>query len=275
MARAASQTRPQKRQITRDLLFGTAFDRPQVLELDVGSLEANPDQPRKRFDEEALRELAESIRKHGLIQPITVKQLDDSDRYIVVAGERRWRAHQLIERDTIFAIRTEGSPDEIALIENLQRQDLHPLEEAEALSKMMKRHGYTQEQLSKVIGKGRTTITELLSLNDLPDEVKEDCLTSDIPSKSLLIEIARVPDHANQLALWSKVKDGQFTVKQARKAKREPARPAQTTVQEAQLAGRTLLKRLSRITELDESGREALRELRGQLDQVLGQLLAD
>jgi len=275
MARASSQEKPQKRQITRDLLFGTSFDRPQILELDLVNLEANPDQPRKRFDEQALQELAESIREHGLIQPITVKQLDDSNRYIVVAGERRWRAHQLLERETIFAIKTEGSPDEIALIENLQRQDLHPLEEAEALTKMMNRHGYTQQQLARVIGKGRTTITELLSLNDLVDEVKDECRTSDIPSKSLLIELARVPDRENQIALWSKIRDGRFTVKQTRKAKQLPARSSQSTLEDVRTAGKTFLKRLSAIKRLNEADREALRELRTQIDQVLEQVLSD
>ena len=126
----------------------TAADRPRIVEIDLHDLHPNPDQPRKTFSEESLIELAASIERHGLIQPITVKRLD-SGTYLLVAGERRFRAFERLGRPTIPAIVTTGDAEEIALIENIQREDLNPLEEAEALARMMDRHRYTQEQLGK------------------------------------------------------------------------------------------------------------------------------
>ena len=146
------------------MFFNTSLDLPRIVEVDLERLTPNPDQPRKTFDEAALRELAASIERHGLIQPVTVKEAAD-DRYILVAGERRYRAHQLLGRSTIAAILTQGNPDEIALIENLQREDLNPIDAAEALATLMERHRYSQEDLGRAIGKNRVTVNELLRLN--------------------------------------------------------------------------------------------------------------
>lgn len=201
-------------------MFGLASNLPKVLELDLAKLERNPDQPRKAFDESALRELADSILSHGLLQPITVQAIPDTDRFMVVAGERRFRAHQLAGKDTIFAITTTGNPDELALIENIQRENLDPLEEAEAYARLKERYGYTQTTLGKAVGKAQNTVSELLSLNNLPDAIKAEYRTSDIahrPSKSVLVEIARLPGTAQQLTLWSQIKTGSGgTVRAAR-----------------------------------------------------------
>src|SRR5512143_1573075 len=113
-----------------DHLFGTTRGVPRIIELDLAEIHTNPDQPRKTFDEEALQELAASIERHGLIQPITVKKLEDGQGYLLVAGERRLRAHEKLGLSRIVALVTKGDADEIALVENLQRQDLDPLEEA-------------------------------------------------------------------------------------------------------------------------------------------------
>src|SRR5687767_6688317 len=120
---------------------------PRVVEIDLVKLRPNPDQSRRIFDAVALRELANSIEQHGLIQPISIAPDPDptSEGYIIVAGERRYRAHQLLNRTTIPAIITSGDPAEIAVIENLQRENLHPLEEAHALNNLMQKHRYTQE----------------------------------------------------------------------------------------------------------------------------------
>jgi len=191
----------------KDIFFGVSADLPRVIEVDLGKLRPNPDQPRTVFKEEALKDLTGSIEQHGLIQPISVvKDPENADGFIIVAGERRFRALQRLERTTIPAIITSGNPDEIALIENMQREDLSPLEEAEALAKLMKRHKYKQEDLAKVIGKARTTVTELLSLNALPDEIKSECRTSDIASKSVLVEIVRLGKREDQLKYWSNLK---------------------------------------------------------------------
>ena len=202
-------------------LFASA-NLPRVVEIDLGKLRPNPDQARMLFDDAALRELAASIAQHGLIQPISIAPDPDrslNDGYIIVAGERRYRAYQLLERTTIPAIITSGDPAEIAVIENLQRENLHPLEEARALHHLMQRHGYTQEVVSKVVGKARNTVTSLLRLTTLPQRIQEECPTSDI-SKSALIELARIDNPDEQLALWEDMQHGsRKTVRAARASK--------------------------------------------------------
>ena len=175
--------------LSRDVFFGTSPNLPRIIEVDLSKLRPNPDQPRRDFNQESLRELADSIAQHGLIQPIAVaRDPEDDRRFIIVAGERRFRAFQLLDRETIPAIITSGAPDEIALIENIQRENLHPLDEALALANLMTRHNYTHEEISKVVGKARNTVTELLLLTTLPERIQDECRTSDMISKSMLIE---------------------------------------------------------------------------------------
>lgn len=201
------------------MFFETSLDLPRIVEVDLDRITPNPDQPRKTFDEVTLRELAASIEKHGLIQPVIVKETA-GDTYMLVAGERRYRAHKLLDRTTIAAIVTQGNPDEIALIENLQREDLHPIEAAEALATIMERYHYNQEELGRAIGKNRVTVNELLRLNTLPHKIKEECRTSDTMRKSVLIELARLDKTSEQLRLWEEIKNGQpATVRAARERK--------------------------------------------------------
>jgi ParB family transcriptional regulator, chromosome partitioning protein len=144
-----------------DYLFGLDPEMPRIIEIELTKLRPNPDQPRKRFNEETIKELAASIEQHGLIQPISVVPDSESQEgFVIVAGERRYRAHQHLGRPTITAIITKGNSDEIALIENIQREDLSPMDQAEGLAGMMERHGYKQEELAKVVGKSRPTVTE-------------------------------------------------------------------------------------------------------------------
>jgi len=194
----------------------TAADRPRIVEIDLHDLHPNPDQPRKTFSEESLIELAASIERHGLIQPITVKRLD-SGTYLLVAGERRFRAFERLGRPTIPAIVTTGDAEEIALIENIQREDLNPLEEAEALARMMDRHRYTQEQLGQVVGKSQAAVSQVLGLLNLPETIKAEYRAAPRSSKSLLVEIAAMKSEAEQLRLWAAIKDGRIAnVKAAR-----------------------------------------------------------
>ena len=201
-------------------MFGTSADLPRIVEIDLVNLHRNPQQPRQFFDEKALRELADSIQDKGLLQPIVVRtdgEIDGRQQYMVVAGERRFRAHQLLDKATIAAIVTEGDTEEIALIENMQREDLKPLELAEALSRLIETHQYTHEVAAKMLGKARNTLTQLLSLNRLDTQIKAECPTSDI-SKSVLIELAKMPPE-EQLAAWERLKSGTGTVRDARAVK--------------------------------------------------------
>ncbi len=145
-----------------------------IRELGINEVEPNRDQPRKNFDREKLEQLAESIRQHGIVQPIIVKK--ENDTYRIVAGERRWRAARiagLTKIPVIIRDLSEKEQMEIALIENLQREDLNPIEEAEAYEKLMKEHNMTQEQLSQVIGKSRSAIANTVRLLTLSPKVRE------------------------------------------------------------------------------------------------------
>ena len=207
--------------------FETAADPPRIVEIDLRDLHPNPDQPRKTFSEESLIELAASIERHSLIQPITVKRLDDGT-YLLVAGERRFRAFERLGRPTIPAIVTTGDAEEIALIENIQREDLNPLEEAEALARMMNRHRYTQEQLGQVIGKSQAAVSQALGLLNLPETIKTEYRAAPRSSKSLLVEIAAMKNGAEQLRLWAAIKDGRIANVKAARAERSALKQSES-----------------------------------------------
>ena len=161
----------------------------------------NPDQPRREFDD--LSELVASIREKGVLEPLIVRRFEDG--YQIVAGERRWRACKEVGLSVVPCI--EKNVDdremlEIALIENLQRKDLTPFEEAEGLQALADKFQYTHAQIAQVIGKSRTSVTEILALNQIPDEVRDVCRQADISSKSLLLQIVRQPgiDEMKELA---------------------------------------------------------------------------
>lgn len=195
-----------------------------LLSLPITDVLPDPEQPRKYFDPDALNELKSSIERHGIIQPILVRPGEDS-KYIIVAGERRYKAASDAGLTQVPAIVvTEGHPQEIALIENLLRENLTAIEEAEAIQSMIDHHGYKQEDLVKVIGKAESTISEILSLNKLPDQVKEDARQNPKCSRRVLLEIVRTKKKdKGMLALYNKYKEKGLTsgeIKdQARKAK--------------------------------------------------------
>lgn len=141
--------------------------------LRVADIATNPEQPRRRFDQEALNALAESIRRHGLLQPLVVYRGEDG--YHLIAGERRLRAARLVGLETVpVTIREADPPDrlELALIENLQREELTPLEEAEAYRQLIEVYGLTQEEIAQRVGKSRPAVANALRLLALPDSVK-------------------------------------------------------------------------------------------------------
>lgn len=263
--------------LTRSMFFATSPDLPRIVEVDLDRLMPNPDQPRKTFDEAALQELAASIDKYGLIQPVTVKETM-GDAYILVAGERRYRAHKLLGRTTIAAIVTQGNPDEIALIENLQREDLHPIEAAEALSTMMERYRYSQEELGRAIGKSRVTVNELLRLNALPTKIKAECRTSDTLTlrKSVLIELARLDEPTEQLRLWEEIKTGQLTTVRATRARKTTPAPSKPDIDKTVANGQrlvTAIKALAQVREtLSDADYQRLLDLYQDIRLALDQL---
>jgi ParB family chromosome partitioning protein len=246
---------------------------PRIVEIDLERIDAHPGQPRKAVDPEALAELAASIERHGLLQPIVVQASSD-DRYILVAGQRRLLAHRELGRSRIAALLTAGDRDELALIENLQRENLPPLDEAEALAALKHRHGYTQDELAKALAKAKSTISELLSLNQLPAPLKTDIRAQRRPvSKSVLIEIARLDEPHAQSALWERLKAG-GTVRDARRAKpRATSRAPQDELASIARASDRLLRRLEAITadgvRRDPDVLWRLQDLRRRLDGIL------
>ena len=143
--------------------------------LPIYKVEPNPDQPRQDFDEEELQALADSIEIHGIIQPLTVRELP-SGYYQIIAGERRWRAARIANLNEVPAVIMEADDrkvKELALIENLQRQDLNPVEEALGYQSLMQEYGLTQEDAAKRVGKSRPAVANALRLLNLPGEVME------------------------------------------------------------------------------------------------------
>lgn len=143
------------------------------IEIAVGDIKPNPLQPRKVFDEDKLEELAESIKEHGVIQPLIVRK--NGRIYELVAGERRWRAAMKAKLKTVPVIVRDydnAAMAEIALVENIQRHDLNPIEEAEGIKRLMSEFGLTQEQAAKKIGRSRTAVTNILRLLNLPQDVR-------------------------------------------------------------------------------------------------------
>ena len=245
-----------------------------VYDIPIERVLPNPYQPRKYFDEKAMAELAESIKGNGVIQPIVLRQENNNELYLV-AGERRLKAAQLAGLESIPAILTEGNPIEISLIENLQRENLKPVEEAEALEKMIKEFSYTQEQLAHVIGKARSTVTEILSLNKLPEPVKDECRRADI-SRRVLVEIVKQDTPEKMTALFEKAKTGNLTSEKVRKLTRNTEdmkrrTPAGIAIEKTQTLYLTLSK-LDTSTISDEERDQLTQELkylRKALDDVI------
>jgi len=167
------------------------YEKGKLYDLPIGDLNPDTNQPRKSMDPQALEDLAASIAQHGVLTPILFRVDAESANLILVAGERRLRAAQLAGLATVPGICVEGNPSEIALVENLLRQDLTSVEEAEALQRLKEEQQYTDEQLSGVIGKARTTISDIMLINRLPAEIRDECRGDHQISKSALIEIAR------------------------------------------------------------------------------------
>lgn len=152
-----------------------------IIEIDINDIEPGDAQPRKSFDEEKIAQLAQSIKEHGIIQPLIV--MKEGSVYKIIAGERRWRAARVAGLKKVPAIERSATPQEVmelALIENIQREDLNPIEEAEAYSRLMTEHNITQERLSEIIGKSRSAIANTIRLLNFNDEIREMIINEEI-----------------------------------------------------------------------------------------------
>ena len=189
-------------------------------------IEANPDQPRTALGD--LEELTKSIAARGVLEPILVRPREDG-RFMIVSGERRYRAAIEAGLAEIPCIEMELSDSElleVALVENLQRKDLTPFEEADGYRALKDRWAYTHEQIAEAIGKSRVSVTESLAIGRLPEAVKEECRRADIASKSFLLELGRLPSEEQMLEAVAAWLAGENVTRDTlREAKKIPGKP--------------------------------------------------
>lgn len=296
---------PRKLNLSNTALLGKAVARASSLfgvdearsyrELPLEQLEPNPDQPRKHFDPDELESLAHSIEQHGLLQPVVVREIG-ADRYQIIAGQRRYHAFQRLDRELIPAIVLEGADAAtLALIENVQRVDLHALEIAASLGELIESRGLTQQQAGLLIGKSQAHVARLLGLLRLPGEILAEVPTHRTVPTSLLLELAEIDEPALQRQLWERAKTG-LTVRDLREAKREALEapavvgaeidaddpdpgipvPAEPRPRGHETALKALGRQLRAIRSLREQGialsagqLDALRAVRSEIDALL------
>lgn len=205
----------------------------KVSKIKLSMIDPKSDQPRKYFDKEALEELASSIAENGLLQPILVREYGDS-RYQIIAGERRFRASKLAGLSEIPAIvldKDDRKVAEIALIENIQREDLNPVEEAMAFRALIKEYDLTQEELSEKVGKSRSAIANTMRLLDLPDEILTMVAAGEL-SAGHARTLLGVKDRDNMLILADKTVELDYSVRQLEEEVKRINKPKKEVVEE-------------------------------------------
>ena len=265
---------------------GSPSERKGVMTLGIEEIRPDRSQPRRHFDEAHIEELAESIRGKGVLLPLIVRR--DSEGYVLVAGERRWRAAQkagLRELPVMVREVTGKEAFEIALIENIQREDLNPIEEAEAFKRLIEEHGLTQEELATRVGKERSTVANALRLLRLPDAIKQAIVAGQL-SMGHARALLAIADEGDLRKAAEKVIAEDLSVRavealvQRLKSKRLPKRKrdAHSGVQVRHLVEK-LQRRLSVKVELKDKGGSGTLEIRyaslQELDRVLAAILGD
>ena len=246
------------------------------------------DQPRKKFDEGALQVLADSIREHGVLQPIILREIGDlSDNYEIIAGERRWRAAKMAGLDEIPAVVMTGDElkvAEIALIENVQRKDLNPIEEAMAYKALIDRFGLKQEEVAQQAGKSRSAVANMLRLLELPDEVLELVRDEEI-SMGHARAILGLTDEEKMVPLADMIVDKELSVREVealvKKYNAVPEEIPETEETSAAMLRRVYMKdledkvrtRLGRRVKINETNRKKTVELTFENDEDLENLL--
>ncbi|MGB7726982.1 MAG: ParB/RepB/Spo0J family partition protein [Candidatus Acidiferrum sp.] len=196
----------------------------------VDQIRPNPDQPRKALGD--LRELTDSIREKGVLEPLLVRFMPREDCYYIISGERRYhasRAAGLREVPAIEKMADDAETLEIALIENIQRKDLTPFEEADGLQRLAQQFDYTHDDVAKKIGRARSSVSETLMLRMIPESIRRKCVEHGVLSKSVLLQIAKQPTEKKMQEMLSRFLQGGLTRDQARKERAEektgPQRP--------------------------------------------------
>lgn len=202
----------------------------------INKIEPNPEQPRTEIGD--LSELTASIKEKGILEPLLVKPRDNGT-YLIIAGERRWRAANLAGLREVPCIEfdfNDREVAEVALMENMQRKDLTVWEEADGLAALSEKYNYTHEQIAKKLGKSRSNVTETLTIAGLPKDIRTKCRTSDINSKSTLLEIARQFDEKGMHEFLDQISNKNLSVKKVQ----EIARPPKTKTKTSQTTKRKI-----------------------------------
>jgi len=246
--------------------------RTLVTALPLDMIRPNPDQPRRHFDEQALSELSASIRDRGVLQPVIVKREPDGV-YLLLAGERRYRASRMAGLEAIPAMVRDDHPLEVAMLENLQREDLTPLEEALGIAGLIEAQGYTHAEVAELLHKSRPHVSNTLALTKLPKTIQDEYNADPTVSRDILISVARQKDEEAMLGLWRRVKLERLSVKSLRE-KLEPRADAEPTVRQAINAARRLGRRLAVLPDHIPAEPRArlertLRRLRRKIEKVL------
>ncbi len=187
----------------------------------VEKIRPNPEQPRKLLGD--LRDLTESVREKGVLEPLLVRYVAREECYFIISGERRYhasRAAGLREVPCIEKVADDAETLELGLIENLQRKDLTPFEEADGLYRLATQFDYTHEDMARKIGKARSSVTEILTLRNIPESLRKKCVENGVSSKSLLLQIARQPTEKKMLEMLQRILRGGLTRDEARRERR-------------------------------------------------------
>jgi len=198
----------------------STYEKGKLYDVPLSDLQVDPNQPRRFFDEGALGELTTSIATHGVLAPVLFR-CTDTGEILLVAGERRYQASLQAGLSSIPAILVDGNPAEIAIVENLLREDLTAIEEAEAIAQLRDAHGYTLSDLSRSLGKSESILSDIISLTKLPDEVKNDCRTDPKTSRGVLVEIAKQATAKKMIAVYQKCKASGMTRGELRETVRQ------------------------------------------------------
>ena len=188
----------------------------------IDKIRPNPEQPRKALGD--LRELTDSVREKGVLEPLLVRYIPREDTYYIISGERRYHASKaagLHELPCIEKIADDAETLELGLIENLQRKDLTPFEEADGLCRLQEQFDYTHDDIARKIGRARSSVTETMSLRVIPDGVRKACIESGIISKSLLLQVSRQPSEKKMQEMVHRIAQGHLTRDEARRARKE------------------------------------------------------
>jgi len=248
--------------------------RTLVTGLRLEQIRPNPEQPRRFFDEQSLAELAQSIRERGVLQPVIVKREPDG-QYLLLAGERRYRASKIAGLSAIPALVRDDHPLEIAMIENLQREDLTPLEEALGIAALIQAQGYTHAEVADMLHKSRPHVSNTLALTRLPKAIQDEYNADPTISRDILISVARQKDEDAMLALWQRARLERLSVKSFREEIAPPT-DAEPQVRQAINAARRLGRKLAALPErISEDPRarleRTLRRLRKKIERFLAE----